>query len=254
MIRVLYRWRLHPGSEGAFERAWSAMTLAIRSTQPGAMGSTLLRDPQDPTLLSGMARWRSRADWDAFQAAPSPAPEAAAAMRAAIAESRPAELFEEREDLITGGPIPIAPIGVVRSSRAVAADDGWDQESAAIELDAALPAEALSGLESFSHVEVIYVFHLVHPLSVERGARHPRENTAWPRLGIFAQRARSRPNRIGSTVCRVLGVEGRTLRVAGLDAVDGSPVLDLKPWMAEFAPRGEVHQPPWVGELMRDYW
>lgn len=254
MIRVLYRWRLHPGSEGGFELAWAAMTRAIRATQPGAMGSTLLRDPADPTRLGGMARWRDRAAWDAFQTAPSPAPEAAAAMRAAIAESAPPEFFEEREDLISGGPIPIAPIGVVRSSREVAADDGWDGEAAAIELDPALPDEALAGLDAFSHVEVLYLFHLVNPLAVERGARHPRENPAWPRVGIFAQRGRSRPNRIGSTVCRVLRIEGRALHVAGLDAVDGSPVLDLKPWMNEFAPRGPVRQPPWVSELMRDYW
>lgn len=254
MIRVLYRWQLHPGTEASFERAWAAMTRAIRSTQPGAMGSTLLRDPVNPSRYSALARWRSRDDWQALQVAPSPAKEAGAAMKAAIAASEPPEFFEEREDLITGGPLMLAPIGVVRSSRVQPQDDGWDAESATIELSPGLPEDALLGLDAFSHVEVLYIFHHVNPLSVERGARHPRDNPAWPRVGIFAQRGRARPNCIGATVCRVLGVAGRALQVAGLDAVDGSPVLDLKPWMLEFAPRGPVHQPAWVSELMRRYW
>jgi tRNA (Thr-GGU) A37 N-methylase len=76
----------------------------------------------------------------------------------------------------------------------------------------------------------------------------------WPRVGIFAQRPKDRPNRIGVSVCRLLGVDGLELRVAGLDAVDGTPVLDVKPVMREFLPRGEIHQPAWATELMKDYW
>jgi tRNA (adenine37-N6)-methyltransferase len=76
----------------------------------------------------------------------------------------------------------------------------------------------------------------------------------WPRVGIFAQRAKDRPNRIGIGVGRLLGVDGRDLRVAGLDAVDGTPVLDIKPVMAEFLPRGELRQPAWSRELMAGYW
>jgi hypothetical protein len=70
----------------------------------------------------------------------------------------------------------------------------------------------------------------------------------------FAQRAKGRPNRIGVTTCEILDVEGRRIRVRGLDAIDGTPVVDLKPFMAEFAPRGTVRQPEWSHELMRDYW
>ena len=98
------------------------------------------------------------------------------------------------------------------------------------------------------------MFDRVDPADVESGARHPRGNEAWPRVGIFAQRAKDRPNRIGVSVCRLLGVEGLDVRVAGLDAVDGTPVLDLKPVMEEFAPRGEVRQPDWARELMAGYW
>ena len=73
-------------------------------------------------------------------------------------------------------------------------------------------------------------------------------------MAFFAQRARYRPNRIGSTICRVLRVEGVKLFVSELDAIHGTPVLDLKPVMVEFLPRQKVHQPAWSHELMRNYW
>ncbi len=148
----------------------------------------------------------------------------------------------------------VTPIGVVRSARAEPVDDDWDAVEARIEIAPGLPAACLDGIEGFSHAEVLYLFHLVEEASVVRGARRPRGNPAWPRVGVLAQRARARPNRIGSTVVRILGREGRTLRVAGLDAVDGTPVLDVKPVFAEFLPRGRVRQPGWSHELMRDYW
>ena len=72
-------------------------------------------------------------------------------------------------------------------------------------------------------------------------------------MGIFAQRGRNRPNCIGSTNCRVLRVEGTRLFVTELDAINGTPVLDIKPVMAEFLPRGEARQPAWSHELMRRY-
>jgi tRNA-Thr(GGU) m(6)t(6)A37 methyltransferase TsaA len=151
--------------------------------------------------------------------------------------------------------IPMTPIGAVRSTRTVPDDDAWDAETASIELDAAqFAAEALAGLDDFSHVEVVYVFDRVDPRKVERTARRPRSNPEWPRVGVFAQRGKSRPNRIGTTICRIDRVEGLRLHVTGLDAIDGTPVLDLKPWVREFGPRGDVRQPPWIGELMRAYW
>ena len=145
-------------------------------------------------------------------------------------------------------------VGWVVGGRARPVDDDWDRETATIRLDGSFEPDALAGLEEFSHVEVVYVFDRVDADSVERGARHPRGNTDWPRVGIFAQRAKDRPNRIGVSVCRLLGVDGRELRVAGLDAIDGTPVLDVKPVMREFLPRGEVSQPAWSSELMRGYW
>jgi tRNA (adenine37-N6)-methyltransferase len=70
----------------------------------------------------------------------------------------------------------------------------------------------------------------------------------------WAQRARDRPNRIGVTVCRLVGVGTHRIEVTGLDAVEGTPVLDVKPYLAEFAPRGEIRQPSWATELMAGYW
>ena len=114
--------------------------------------------------------------------------------------------------------------------------------------------EALQGLCEFSHVEILFFFHEVEPSKVVTAARHPRNNVAWPAVGIFAQRGKNRPNRIGSTICRVIRVEGISLFVAELDAINGTPVLDIKPVMAEFLPRQQVRQPAWSRELMHEYW
>jgi tRNA-Thr(GGU) m(6)t(6)A37 methyltransferase TsaA len=149
---------------------------------------------------------------------------------------------------------PIAPIGFVRGGRAAVEDDNWGAVRATIDLADGLGPEALFGLADFSHIEVVFQFDQVPDSKIETGARHPRGNTDWPLVGIFAQRGKNRPNRIGLCTCRVIGVEGTRVTVEGLDAVDGTPVLDIKPVMREFLPRGEVRQPDWVGELMKDYW
>ena len=148
----------------------------------------------------------------------------------------------------------VTPIAFVHAERLAPTDDNWGGKLATITLIDDLSPEALWGLDAFSHVEILFVFDKVPESAVVTGARHPRGNPAWPRVGIFAQRARSRPNRIGSTLCRIVAVEGRTLTVAELDAIDGTPVIDIKPVIREFLPRGELRQPPWVGELMQDYW
>lgn len=150
--------------------------------------------------------------------------------------------------------IDIRPIAFVQTRRQTPEDDDWGAETAAITLVDEIPADALAGIDSFSHVEVIFLFDRVSDDKIVCGARHPRNNPDWPAVGIFAQRGKNRPNRLGSTICRVLGLEGRTLTVAALDAIDGTPVLDLKPVMQEFLPREPVLQPEWSTELMRDYW
>jgi tRNA (adenine37-N6)-methyltransferase len=149
----------------------------------------------------------------------------------------------------------VEPIGYVRGGRAEPIDDDWGSSRTTIELDTAkFTADALAGLDAFSHAEIIFLFDRVPEAKIERGARHPRGREDWPLTGIFAQRGKNRPNRLGVTICRVLAVEGATLHVEGLDAIDGTPVIDIKPVMREFLPRGDVHQPAWVAELMAAYW
>lgn len=148
----------------------------------------------------------------------------------------------------------LRPIGFVRGGRAEPIDDGWDAVTATIALAPEFGPEALAGLDGFSHVEVIFLFDRVAESAVVAGARHPRGRADWPKVGIFAQRGKDRPNRLGVTICRLLAVEGTTLRVAGLDAIDGTPVLDVKPFMRGFLPRGDVREPDWANELMAGYW
>lgn len=146
-------------------------------------------------------------------------------------------------------------IGHVRGGRAEMIDDDWGGVEAAIELDAArFGPEALAGLDAFSHAEVIFLFDRVPDETIETGARHPRGRKDWPLVGIFAQRGKNRPNRIGLTTCEIVRVEGTRLTVRGLDAVDGTPALDIKPAMRGFAPRGEVREPDWAAAIMQDYW
>lgn len=147
----------------------------------------------------------------------------------------------------------VSAIGFVRSPRKDLSDDFWGAVEAKIVLDEAFGPEALFGLNDFSHVEILFLMHQVDPAKVETGARHPRERADWPLVGIFGQRGKARPNRIGLTRATIVAVEGRVLRVRGLDAIDGTPVLDIKPWMDEFAPIGATRQPAWASELMRDY-
>lgn len=147
------------------------------------------------------------------------------------------------------------PIGHVRGGRADAIDDDWGASRATITLDPdTFTPAALAGLADFSHAEVIFLFDKVPNEKIETGARHPRNRIDWPLVGIFAQRGKNRPNRIGLTTCRIVAVDGLTVEVEGLDAIDGTPVLDIKPVMLEFLPRGDVRQPDWSHELMQGYW
>ena len=152
-------------------------------------------------------------------------------------------------------PITLNAIGRVVGGRQEAIDDDWDKVEAVIALDPAqFGADATAGLGEFSHIEVVFHFDRVGDDEINTGARRPRGRKDWPLVGIFAQRGKGRPNRIGVTVCRLLAVDGMMLRVRGLDAIDGTPVLDVKPVMKGFLPRGEVREPEWARALMEGYW
>lgn len=151
--------------------------------------------------------------------------------------------------------IILQPVGRIESPRIQLVDDQWGDIISTIHLDSEqFTEEAIAGLEDFSHLEVIFYMHQVPEESIQKNARHPRNRTDWPKVGIFAQRAKARPNRIGVSRCQLLRVEGISLTVQALDAVDGTPVLDIKPYMKEFGPQGAVHQPPWATEIMKEYY
>jgi tRNA-Thr(GGU) m(6)t(6)A37 methyltransferase TsaA len=169
--------------------------------------------------------------------------------------------FGNRIELVDAAPavpapaaVVVRPIGRVIGGRAEAIDDEWGAIEATIELDARFPDDCTAGLADFSHIDVIYQFDRVDDGDVHSGARHPRNRSDWPLVGIFAQRAKARPNRLGVTTCELVSVAGRRLTVRGLDAIDGSPVIDVKPTMTEFLPRAAVRQPQWSHELMTRYW
>ncbi|MGC1378204.1 MAG: SAM-dependent methyltransferase [Anaerolineales bacterium] len=147
---------------------------------------------------------------------------------------------------------PVARIHNLR--RALGNEDHWGGVVSEIVLDQRLPDECLVGLETFSHAEIIFYFHKAAGAGRVPLIRHPRDNPVWPKVGVFAQRNKNRPNSIGLSVVRIIRREERSLFVEGLDALDGTPVLDIKPIMEEFLPHGEVHQPEWSHELMNAYW
>jgi tRNA (adenine37-N6)-methyltransferase len=151
--------------------------------------------------------------------------------------------------------VNVEPIGVVRNDvHERDLETPWGDVVSRIELAPQLSADALEGIERFSHLEVVFLFHKVAPEEVETGLRHPRDDPKYPLVGIFAQRNKARPNRLGLTICTIERREGRTLFVKGLDALDGSPVLDLKPVMEEFLPQGRIRQPTWSRQVMEGYW
>ncbi len=151
--------------------------------------------------------------------------------------------------------VSLEPIGIVVGGRTEPIDDDWGGVEATIALDAGrFTADVIAGLEDFSHIDVVFLFDRVDEADVHLGARHPRHREDWPLVGIFAQRAKARPNRLGVTCCELVRVDGLYVTVRGLDAIDGTPVLDIKPYVAEFGPRGPIRQPAWMTELMANYW
>ncbi|MFJ8103315.1 tRNA (N6-threonylcarbamoyladenosine(37)-N6)-methyltransferase TrmO [Lysinibacillus sp. NPDC096212] len=148
----------------------------------------------------------------------------------------------------------IKPIAVVSNSRKMIEDDNWGDVISIIELTKDMHESSLKGIDDFSHLEIIFYFDKVADEKIQYEARHPRNNKDYPEVGIFAQRGKNRPNKIGVTGVELLELKGRTLIVKGLDAIDGTPIIDIKPVMKEFLPKGEIKQPRWANDLMKNYW
>ncbi|NJC74308.1 SAM-dependent methyltransferase [Planosporangium thailandense] len=147
----------------------------------------------------------------------------------------------------------VIPIGTVRAGRTDPQDsDHWGDVESTILVDERFGDRCLTGLDEFSHVEVVYFFHQLAERDDYRQPLRPRGRADLPEVGVFCDRGPRRPNRIGCTICEVVSAHGRQLRVRGLDAVDGTPVLDIKPVMRQFVP-SHIRQPAWVDSLMKDY-
>ncbi|GAA4212329.1 SAM-dependent methyltransferase [Actinocatenispora rupis] len=133
-------------------------------------------------------------------------------------------------------------------------EDNWYDVQAVIRLDDRFDPSALQGLEEFTHLEIVFQFDRLDEKDAQSQPRPPRKSPDGPLLGVFAHRGPFRPNRLGVSVCRLLAVDGRDLHVADLDALDGTPVLDIKPYLIEFAPTDTVRQPAWATRLMDGYY
>jgi tRNA-Thr(GGU) m(6)t(6)A37 methyltransferase TsaA len=151
--------------------------------------------------------------------------------------------------------IILNPIGHIRCSRKQPQDDNWNAESTTLELDPEIfSSESLVGLSEFSHIEVVFFMDGVTELDKQYGSRHPRGDSKYPLTGVFAQRGRNRPNPIGLAVCRIKSIDGLSIAIQDCDAIDGTPVLDIKPYVTAFGPKSKVTEPRWILDLMNDYW
>jgi len=149
--------------------------------------------------------------------------------------------------------ILLQPVAFVKNTRTDLSDDYWGSIVSEIELDEGVPDEAFNGIEDFSHLEIIFYFDKAEK-SKAVYKYHPRGNKNWPEVGIFAQRKKDRPNSIGLTIAELIKRDGNKIWVKNLDAINGTPIVDIKPVLKEFLPAGEIRQPDWSKELMKDYW
>ena len=149
--------------------------------------------------------------------------------------------------------ITLAPIGYVRNDTTDPVDSGWGKVESRIEFEPRWSG-ALTGLEEFSHVQILTYLHQITAEDMTVPAqRRPRGRTDMPLLGVFAQRARVRPNPIGLTACAIVKVGAGELIVRGLDAIDGTPVLDIKPYVPLFDRIESPVVPAWTKELFENY-
>lgn len=151
-------------------------------------------------------------------------------------------------------PITLTPIGFVKNTRTEISDDFWGDVVSEIELVECFGEDAFEGIDAFSHLEIVFYFHRVDKEKILYGSGHPRRNINFPKVGIFAQRKKDRPNLLGTTIVTLFKREGKRIFVSNFDAIDGTAVLDIKPMFKEFLPKENIIQPKWVDELMMDYW
>ncbi len=150
--------------------------------------------------------------------------------------------------------IELEAIAFVANERTAQEDDKWGCVVSTIQLAENIPTEALDGVDAFSHLEVLFYMNNVPDEKAIARTRHPRNLETLPRIGIYAQRNKSRPNKLGLTTVEFVSRVGRSLIVKRLDAINGTPVLDIKPVMKGFEPKSEIIEPAWTEVIMESYW
>jgi tRNA-Thr(GGU) m(6)t(6)A37 methyltransferase TsaA len=139
--------------------------------------------------------------------------------------------------------VTLKPIGIVRNKLKKREHRDVKSTVSEIEIKPEL-TEALDNLDDFSHLVIIYYMHksrLPFPLKV-----HPRYRKEATPVGVFASRSPDRPNPLGKTVVKLLERQKNILKVQGLDAIDGTPVLDIKPYIPEIDSVKGARVPPWM--------
>ncbi|MBW1668327.1 MAG: tRNA (N6-threonylcarbamoyladenosine(37)-N6)-methyltransferase TrmO [Deltaproteobacteria bacterium] len=144
-------------------------------------------------------------------------------------------------------PIQVQPIGYVRNDLGRRRYNEWRGTESQIVISEEY-RDALHRLDEYSHIEVLFYVHEMK--SHFRTRIHPTGNPAYPEMGAFATRTPNRPSKIALTTCRIESIEDNVIRVKGLDAYDGSPVLDVKPHAWKIS--GEVRVPDWIAGLHRE--
>ena len=143
-------------------------------------------------------------------------------------------------------------IGVVCNDVTEPVDHGWARVVSEVVLNEGL-ADGLDGIDAFSHVLILFWMHRAAEAEPVRMRRHPQGREDMPEVGIFAQRARHRPNPIGVTAVELLRRDKNRLVVRGLDAINGTPVLDVKPYVPRFDGIDGPRVPAWMDRLMERY-
>lgn len=138
------------------------------------------------------------------------------------------------------------PIGAVHSPIKEPEKREWDDIVSEIHLDRKW-ARALEGLEDFSHIIVIYYFS--RSKKWIKLQTHPKGREDLPLVGMFATRSPHRPNPIALTICRLIRRDGTRLTVKGLDAIDGTPVIDIKPYIPDNDLVKRARVPGWIKKL-----
>ncbi len=147
----------------------------------------------------------------------------------------------------------VRPIAYIRNDRAEVLDDNWDEIISTVELAHDVPSDALRGLEEFSHVEIVFFADWAEDVPPGPWHRRPRGNEDWPDVGVFAQRNKDRPNRLLLSTVEIGELATRSFTTRGLDGIDGTPVLDIKPVYRWSVPRGELRVAQWSEELGENY-